>query len=105
MGQRPDCGRGTDQDEHQCDEQPSAPTHSVSGAGAVHSGSGLLHSLAARASSASSDGCPAAATVFHPAPAASAAAALMAATAIDERSPISSAERRPARGEWISATL
>ena len=46
---------------------------------AVHSGCGLLHSLAARASSASSVGCSATSTDFQPAPAASAAASLIAA--------------------------
>ena len=41
----------------------------------------------------------------HPWPAASAAAALIAAIAIELRSSTSSARRLPALGEWIRATL
>src|SRR5207244_13027653 len=73
--------------------------------GPVHSGSGLLHRLAARASSASSLGRSAVSTTRHPPPTAAAAAALIAATAIEPRSRTSSARRAPARGEWTSATL
>src|SRR6185437_5206009 len=91
-----------DDDQHERDEQPRTPTHSR--ASAVHSGSGLLHSRAARASSASSLGAAANSTAAHPSPAASAAAALIAAMTIEPRSRTSSANRRPARGEWISAT-
>src|SRR5438094_3063585 len=56
MRETPHSGRGAREDQHEADEQSRAPTHAVSGARPVHSRGGLLHSLAARASSASSVG-------------------------------------------------
>src|SRR6185369_12489338 len=103
MGKAPYRCTCADENEHERDQQSRAPAHAF--AGPVHFGSGLSHSLAARASSASSFGRSAVSTVRQPSPTASAAASLIAATLIVLRSRTSSANRRPARGEWISATL
>src|SRR4051812_18178115 len=83
VGQPPYRRRGAGKDQDEGDEQPRAPAHSVAGATAIHSGGGLLHSLAARASSASSLGRSAILTNFQPCPAASAAASLIAAMVIE----------------------
>ena len=97
MRERPGRGGSSGDDQHQADQQPGAPAHAMMRGGPVHFVAGLLHSRAARASSAQSFGSRAVSTVSQPEPTASAAARLIAAMAMPLRSSISSAKRRPAR--------
>src|SRR4030095_16373830 len=105
MGETPDCGGGPGEEQHQPHQQACSPAHAAPVSATVHYASGLLHSHAARASKASSAGRSTTWTDFQPSPAASAAAGLIATIAMDGRSLTSSAKRRAARGEWISAMV
>src|SRR5258708_21267895 len=66
VGQPPNCSARTDEEQDHRGKQPRAPPQAASRAAPVHFGSGLLHSIAARASSASSVGSVDTATDFQP---------------------------------------
>src|SRR6185369_7204623 len=105
MGEAPDRGGGSCEEQHQPDQQACSPAHAAPVGATVHYASGLLHSRVASASKASSVGRSATSTASQPWPAASAAAGLIAAIAMEARSLTSSAKRRAARGEWVKAMV